>query len=107
MELGCKFSLKTKDKEWDPATLYGMDVMFPMVIKLRVPWSMEIAFDAKVQIDTRRSGNNIREEKRGGKYAKNYILTVIYRICLLDKKLTVVDKLLCGRYTHCQILSGS
>lgn len=47
---------------------------------------MEMAFGAKVQIDARRSGNSIRKEKRGGKYAENYKLTVIYRNCLVDKK---------------------
>lgn len=53
---------------------------------------MEMAFDAKVQTDTRRSGNSIRKEKGGGKYAKNCKLTVIYRNRLVDKKRTVVDK---------------
>lgn len=62
-----------------------MDVMFHMVVKLRESWSMEMGFGAKVQIDAR-SGNCIRKEKRGGKYAENYKLTVIYRNCLVDKK---------------------
>lgn len=52
---------------------------------------MEMAFDAKVQIDTR-SGNNIRKEKRRGKYAENYKIKIIHRNCLVDKKLTVVDR---------------
>lgn len=63
-----------------------MDVMFHIVIKLRISWSMERAFDAKVQTDTRRSVNNIRRKKEGRKYAENCKLTVIYGNCLVDRK---------------------
>lgn len=69
------------------ATLCGMDLMcFHIVVGLRGSRSMEMGFAAKVQIDTRISGNSRRKKRGGGIYVENCKLTVIYRNGLVDKK---------------------
>lgn len=89
VELCCKFSQTLKTSMAVSATLHGMDVMcFHKVVGLRVSWSMEMGFAAKVQMDTS-YGNSRRTKKGGGKYVENCKLTVFYRKGLVDKKWTV------------------
>lgn len=76
VELCCKFSQTLKTSVAVSATLHGMDVMcFHKAVGLRVSWSMEMGFAAKVQMDTS-YGNSRRTKKRGGKYIENCKLTV-------------------------------